>query len=532
MRSTLKGVSYGRISSLDSEDFDRHGNRRKDGSKKAQIVKCQRHVEALSESKGINYQIVSELFDDNYSGGTTKRPAYTQMITLIQNREIDFIITSSLSRLNRNAKDTIEFFELCGKCDVSLIILDVQVDSTTAVGRGMLAIHGVISELERNQTSERLRSNNRIRLINDGIINGTTEILGLDRDRDNKGYFKSNKSELKIVEKILKMFLELPSKRAVFEKCQELGITGKHGKNLTQNMTDNIINQSRLRYRGEWELNRSNKGKDQNRIHKDNKYQIVKLHHGPLIDLDLCKQVDEKLKDTYDKRKRSGKGNYTYLLTSILFFSDGSKFGGQPAKGEKYRYYFNKKNKTRIRCDEFDKVIIKRIKSYLKNIDLFESMVTKAVKGRCSKIPEINQEIAKCKAELNKLDRDKQNLRNKLLNSNINEDKGLVSLLIDESERIEKSDFFYNEEIEKLEAVKTRAKDTLGINDVKSNLKHFIDKFDKLSRVQQRNLIEKIIKHITILEDNQVRIEMWGEPPSSLGVGRKKSLDSELNGRP
>jgi len=283
----LLGVVYGRISSLDKEDFDRYGNRREDGSKKAQIIKSGQFLEVLSNKKKITYKVIDTCFDDNYSGGNTNRPAYQKMWNLIESGQIRFIIASELSRLSRSVIDFLQLIQHCGKYDVAVIIVGLDLDTSNAMGRVILTILIALAQFEREIASERLKSNNKVRLFEDGIINGASEILGLDRNPDKPGQFLVNHDELIKVEKILKLFLQFSSKRKILEIAKELGISGKHGKELTHYTIDRVLEQSRLRYKGIWEANKDNKDKNQDLLPDSECFQIINLPHGPLIDTDL-----------------------------------------------------------------------------------------------------------------------------------------------------------------------------------------------------------------------------------------------------
>ncbi len=41
-----------------------------------------------------------------------------------------------------------------------------------------------------------------------------------------------------------------------------------------------------------------------NEVPEDQRFQIIELPHGPLIDIKLLDAVDEKLRDTYDTKSR------------------------------------------------------------------------------------------------------------------------------------------------------------------------------------------------------------------------------------
>lgn len=129
---------------------------------------------------------------------------------------------------------------------------------------------------------------------------------------------------------------------------------------------------------------------------RSKQYQLVKLPHGPLIkDVQLLDAVTSKLEDTYAKNKKSGKNDYVYLLSHILFHEDGTRFSGQPAKELKYRYYYSKTQKIRIHCDELDKEVISRIKKTMLDDETFKNMIEVAVSQRNAELPKLHDQILK-----------------------------------------------------------------------------------------------------------------------------------------
>ncbi len=84
-------------------------------------------------------------------------------------------------------------------------------------------------------------------------------------------------------------------------------------------------------------------------------------------------------------------------------------------------------------------------------------------------------------------------------------------------------------EIDALVRTKERVIGQAGFDNIEKLLKDFTRGFDDLTPVQQRNLIERVIQEVRVLPGSKLEIRIYGEPP--IGGGRKKSTDSELNGR-
>ena len=69
----------------------------------------------------------------------------------------DAVILFKLDRAFRVLQDAIHWLDAWREGGVSIHILDMQMDTTTAIGQAMLKVVGVFAELERMRISERLR---------------------------------------------------------------------------------------------------------------------------------------------------------------------------------------------------------------------------------------------------------------------------------------------------------------------------------------------------------------------------------------
>ncbi len=252
------------------------------------------------------------------------------------------------------------------------------------------------------------------------------------------------------------------------------------------------------------------------------------MPHGPLIEIELLDKVVEKLKDTYDKKKRSGRDNHIYLLSNLLFFEDDTSFGGQPGKNREYRYYYNKKNKIRIRCDELDPIIIRRFKSYVKDHDLYQGLVQQAIRRRQTNLPKVDAQIQTLRKALADLDDGEAKLRGELFKPGQKGD-GFMPWLEEQVSETKKQREQKLRDLDALERARKEVLEQAGLSDLDKLLKEFMDGFDDLTPVQQRNFVEKFIKKIVVKPGNKIDLHLYGESP--LGAKRKKSTDSDLYGR-
>ena len=102
-------------------------------------------------------QNIIEFIDKGISAKVLKRVALQNMLKAVKNGEVDFILIVKLDRLSRNSNDIYVLNKLFAKYHVNLISLKDNLDNKTATGRFQNTILGSIGQLEREQTSERVK---------------------------------------------------------------------------------------------------------------------------------------------------------------------------------------------------------------------------------------------------------------------------------------------------------------------------------------------------------------------------------------
>jgi DNA invertase Pin-like site-specific DNA recombinase len=94
--------------------------------------------------------------DQGISGATTDRPGWKKVLKAL--KEGDMLVVYSLSRATRSLADLtalVNDFQVRG---VGFQSLTEKIDTTTAMGRGMLNILGALNQMERELTLERVNA--------------------------------------------------------------------------------------------------------------------------------------------------------------------------------------------------------------------------------------------------------------------------------------------------------------------------------------------------------------------------------------
>lgn len=121
-----------------------------------QINMCKEHGMNYLDCKEEDFLIYE---DEGFSGGNTDRPRFQQMLRDARNKRFETIICYRLDRVSRNVSDFSHLIDRLEKLGVSFVSVKEQFDTTKPMGRAMMYIASVFSQLERETIAERIRDN-------------------------------------------------------------------------------------------------------------------------------------------------------------------------------------------------------------------------------------------------------------------------------------------------------------------------------------------------------------------------------------
>lgn len=102
--------------------------------------------------------IYQEYIDQGYSGGNTKRPAFSQMMEDARKRKFDVLLVWKLDRLGRSLKDLIETLDELGALGIDFISYENQLDTSTPTGKLVFHVIGAVAEFEKDIIRERVKA--------------------------------------------------------------------------------------------------------------------------------------------------------------------------------------------------------------------------------------------------------------------------------------------------------------------------------------------------------------------------------------
>ena len=122
-----------------------------------QIELCKEYISMNFGEDYLNRLMVYE--DEGFSGGNLNRPDFKRMMGDARQRKFKAIVVYRLDRISRNISDFSSLIDELSALEVSFISIREQFDTGTPMGRAMMYIASVFSQLERETIAERIRDN-------------------------------------------------------------------------------------------------------------------------------------------------------------------------------------------------------------------------------------------------------------------------------------------------------------------------------------------------------------------------------------
>jgi DNA invertase Pin-like site-specific DNA recombinase len=86
------------------------------------------------------------------------RPGFADALVLLEAGEADALVCAKLDRATRRQRGLLDLLDLAEAHGFALVLLDVDLDTSTPIGRAILGILSVVAELEREQTRQRTKA--------------------------------------------------------------------------------------------------------------------------------------------------------------------------------------------------------------------------------------------------------------------------------------------------------------------------------------------------------------------------------------
>ena len=122
-----------------------------------QVELCRQYIAAhYGPEEAARVQVYE---DEGFSGGSLERPQFKQMMADAKAQKPAAIVVYRLDRISRNIGDFAGLIEQLGGMGIDFVSIKEQFDTGSPMGRAMMYISSVFSQLERETIAERIRDN-------------------------------------------------------------------------------------------------------------------------------------------------------------------------------------------------------------------------------------------------------------------------------------------------------------------------------------------------------------------------------------
>lgn len=197
-----------------------------------QVTLCREHCARLfPDAQYIIYDS-----DEGYSGKNIDRPGFQQLLADIKARKIDVVCAYRLDRISRSVADFCQLVDLFQRYHIAFVSLRENVDTSTPMGRAMVYMTSVFSQLERETLAERVRDNVYELAKTGRWLGGTTptgftsvELPSPNSDCKRIVALSPDDAELSIVRTVYQLYAQFGSLTKVESHCLLHNITSRNG---------------------------------------------------------------------------------------------------------------------------------------------------------------------------------------------------------------------------------------------------------------------------------------------------------------
>ena len=101
------------------------------------------------------HELVEVVSDEGVSAKSLYRPGMSRVLQMIDRKHVDGVVAAKLDRLTRSTRDLADLVDRCERREVALASVSESLDTSTACGRMVVSMLGVVAQWEREATAER-----------------------------------------------------------------------------------------------------------------------------------------------------------------------------------------------------------------------------------------------------------------------------------------------------------------------------------------------------------------------------------------
>lgn len=495
--------------------------------------------------------------DEGFSGGNLLRPQFKIMMQEAKKKKITAIVCYRLDRISRNINDFANLIEKLNELSISFISIKEQFDTSSPMGRAMMYIASVFSQLERETIAERIRDNMHELSKSGRWLGGNTPTgykservssITIDGKMKRAYQLKLIPEEAKLVKLIYQKFLETGSLTQTETYLIQNGHKTKYGrlfsrftiKGILGNPVYMIADREAYEYLLEKKVDLSAQKEEFNgtfgiiaynrTLQKPGKAHEMKAmeewivavgKHEGMIPGSMWVSVQRLLEQNKSKNYRKPR-SHVALLSGILFCGNCKAYmrpklsGRYNAQGEQiYSYLCTMKEKSRMKCcamnnvngNVLDRLVIEEIKKISEDDSEFQKQLS-----QCKKVLEENKQDFEM--DRNRLKEDLDNTEREIgrLVSSLTKAEGTAAeeYIVKQIEKLHRKKEGMEQRLRELEKiiVKKELPDA-AVKLLKQTLSSYKETIDTMDVQQKRNAIRAFVKKI-VWDGEQVHVYLFG----------------------
>src|SRR3989338_4191673 len=496
----------------------------------AQAHHCKNMIDAFGYEMA-NFGQTGIIYDDGFSGKDLNRPGIQSVLQDVHSgkKSFDGIIFLRLDRLTRNTRDLYALIDLFREKEIDFVSVRENLDSSTAIGRVVIGILGILSAFERELTGERVKAS-CIARARQGKWTGGALPFGYKLINDGPALPNGRQPHKVVIDETIAPLLKKAWEMAADNKslsdiCNMLirlkVPTPKNGlwhKQSIVAMIKSPFYKGLIKYAGE--LNRGN--------------------HPAMVGDALWDRANKLITSRLPGHKFVKRvKEYLYLLSGIIKCGNcGSHYVAYCANGRsrKFYYYTCSRTKQSLGCNsiklsatQLDSAVIDFFRRASQDQGIIVKAIGDAVLDYKEKLSKVEKEIGQAEEKL-KIAREKAD---KLLSLAMDEAISKGPSYKAKMDTFDAEILMLQEKLTKLEAQRRVAQITGNSSEfLYSNIKLAMKHIDQAPPEAKKALLHALIKSITIFDDH-VEMRMYvGQPFEEIACGIAKIAQNNPESAP
>lgn len=479
------------------------------------IVNQKRMLAKFARDSG--FLVGGYYIDDGYSGTTFNRPEFLRMLSDIEDRKINMVITKDLSRLGRDYIQTGYYLEVFfPQKDVRYIALNDNID-TLRNDNDIAPFKNILNEMYAKDISKKVRAAFKAKAENGEFI-GSFAPYGYKKDPHDKNRLIVDEPAAEVVRRAFGMAADGCGINRIARSFNEEGILNPSMYKSLQRSS--YLNNLRIKGTTYWTNSTVRKmlsnivytgvlaqGKQRTKSFKCRKrvkqsesdWIVVENTHQPVIDSETWASVQRML----SVRKRPMSDGDVHLFAGLVKCMDCGRFMslGKKANGSRYFVCGTYKNygpdyceRHGIRYDHLYGIVLNEIGLHAKKAELNrDALALRLASDEAASMTgaevRLKSEISACGQRINEIDLVFNRLYEDRIKGNITEQRFLyLSRQYEDEQAMLKSS--YEEKVKRLETVADSSKDA-------DYWKGMVKKYTQISELD-RGILNELVDRILV----------------------------------